>query len=190
MTQLSTAKRVCFPVRMYTVMRTVDQDFAFCIRIPHTTIGQTQVDLVDFHSWVETNSWISMSHMSFDMTSFLSDLRVQSNDIVDLHLKQFYGVLLGSVEMLHLYCFSLISLRKFHVNTCNCNWQSAPRPTWSIHDIMPKLCLNPNYKQVLGEFSGQVSTGSTPGHWAHVGSYRVAKYYECYFAHWLNDMVS
>ena len=55
---------------------------------------------------------------------------------------------------------------------------------------MPKLCLNPNYKQVLGELSRQVSTGSTPGHWAHVGSYRVAKYYERYFAHWVNDMVS
>ena len=48
----------------------------------------------------------------------------------------------------------------------------------NIHDIMPKLCLNPNYKQVLGELSQQVSTGSTPGHWACVGSYRVAKYYE------------
>ena len=55
---------------------------------------------------------------------------------------------------------------------------------------MPKLCLNPNYKQILGEFSLQVNTGSTPGHWAHVGSYRVAKYYERYFAHLLNDMVS
>ena len=54
---------------------------------------------------------------------------------------------------------------------------------------MPKLCLNPYYKQVLGELS-QVSTGSTPGHWAHVGSYQEAKYYERYFAHWLNDMVS
>ena len=53
-----------------------------------------------------------------------------------------------------------------------------------------KLCLNPYYKQVLGEFSLQVNTGSTPGHWAHVGSYRVAKYYDRYFAHWLNDMVS
>ena len=31
----------------------------------HTTIGQTQVDFVDFHRWVETNSWILMSHMSF-----------------------------------------------------------------------------------------------------------------------------
>ena len=55
---------------------------------------------------------------------------------------------------------------------------------------MPKLSLNPNYKQVLGELSRQVSTGSTPGHLAHVGSYRVAKYYERYFAHWLNDMLS
>ena len=58
---------------------------------------------------------------------------------------------------------------------------------------MPKLCLNPNYKQVLGDFSLQVNTGSTPGHWAHVGSYRVAKYYERYILHigtWLNDMVS
>ena len=58
---------------------------------------------------------------------------------------------------------------------------------------MPKLCLEPNYEQVLGELSRQVSTyvtGSTPGHWAQVGSYRVAKYYERYFAHWLNDMVS
>ena len=55
---------------------------------------------------------------------------------------------------------------------------------------MPKLSLNPNYKQVLGELSRQVGTGSTPGHWAHVGSYRAAKYYERYFAHWLNDMVS
>ena len=54
---------------------------------------------------------------------------------------------------------------------------------------MPKLCLNPNYKQILGELSRQVSTGSIPGHWAHVDSYRVAKYYERYFAHWLNDMV-
>ena len=34
----------------------------------------------------------------------------------------------------------------------------------NIHDMMPKLCLNPNYKQVLGEFSLQVNTGSTPGH--------------------------
>ena len=63
-------------------------------------------------------------------------------------------------------------------------------PADNIHDIMPKLCSNPNYKQVLGEFSLQVNTGSTPGHWAHVDSYRVAKYYERYFAHWLNDMVS
>ena len=30
--------------------------------------------------------------------------------------------------------------------------------------------------QVLSEHSRQVSTGSTPGHWAHVGSYWVAKY--------------
>ena len=29
---------------------------------------------------------------------------------------------------------------------------------------MLKLCLNPNYKQVLGELSRPVSTGSTPGH--------------------------
>ena len=29
---------------------------------------------------------------------------------------------------------------------------------------MLKLCLNPNYKQVLGEFSQPVITGSTPGH--------------------------
>ena len=36
----------------------------------HTTIGQTQVDFIDFHRWFETNSWILMSHMSFDMTSF------------------------------------------------------------------------------------------------------------------------
>ena len=55
---------------------------------------------------------------------------------------------------------------------------------------MPNLCLNTNYKQVLGGVSRQVSTGSTPGHWAHVSSYRVAKYYERYFAHWLNEMVS
>ena len=32
---------------------------------------------------------------------------------------------------------------------------------------MLKLCLNPNYKQVLGELSRPVSTGSTPGHCAH-----------------------
>ena len=32
---------------------------------------------------------------------------------------------------------------------------------------MLKLCLNPNYKQVLGELSRPVSTGSTPGHSAH-----------------------
>ena len=37
----------------------------------HTTIGQTQVNFVDFHRWFETNSWILMSHMSFDRpTSF------------------------------------------------------------------------------------------------------------------------
>ena len=36
----------------------------------HTTIGQTLVDFVNFHRWVETNSWILMTHMSFDMTSF------------------------------------------------------------------------------------------------------------------------
>ena len=40
---------------------------------------------------------------------------------------------------------------------------------------MLKLCLNPNYKQVLGELSQPVITGSTPGHrvWrtvAHKGS--------------------
>ena len=29
---------------------------------------------------------------------------------------------------------------------------------------MLKLCLNPNYKQVLGELSQPVVTGSTPGH--------------------------
>ena len=29
---------------------------------------------------------------------------------------------------------------------------------------MLKLCLNPNYKQVLGELSQPVITGSTPGH--------------------------
>ena len=32
-----------------------------------------------------------------------------------------------------------------------------------IHNIMLKLRLNPNYKQVLGELSRPVSTGSTPG---------------------------
>ena len=32
-----------------------------------------------------------------------------------------------------------------------------------IHNIMLKLSLNPNYKQVLGELSRPVSTGSTPG---------------------------
>ena len=32
---------------------------------------------------------------------------------------------------------------------------------------MLKLGLNPNYKQVLGELSRPVSTGSTPGHCAH-----------------------
>ena len=36
-------------------------------------------------------------------------------------------------------------------------------PAELIHNIMPKLCLKPNYKQVLGELSRQVSTGSTPG---------------------------
>ena len=36
----------------------------------HTTIVQTQVDFVDFHKRVETNSWILMSHISFDMISF------------------------------------------------------------------------------------------------------------------------
>ena len=50
--------------------------------------------------------------------------------------------------------------------------------------------LKRKYKQVLGELSRQVSTGLTTGHWAHVDSYRVSKYYERYFAHWLNDMVS
>ena len=39
------------------------------------------------------------------------------------------------------------------------------RSSWtSIHNIMLKLCLNPNYKQVLGELSQPVITGSTPGH--------------------------
>ena len=32
---------------------------------------------------------------------------------------------------------------------------------------MLKLCLNPNYKQVLGELSRPVSTDSIPGHCAH-----------------------
>ena len=32
---------------------------------------------------------------------------------------------------------------------------------------MLKLCLNPNYKQVLGELSQPVSIGSTPGHCVH-----------------------
>ena len=32
---------------------------------------------------------------------------------------------------------------------------------------MLKQCLNPNYKQVLGELSRPVSTGSTTGHCAH-----------------------
>ena len=32
---------------------------------------------------------------------------------------------------------------------------------------MLKLCLNPNYKEVLGELSRPVSTGSTPGHCTH-----------------------
>ena len=32
---------------------------------------------------------------------------------------------------------------------------------------MLKLCLIPNYKQVLGELSRPISTGSTPGHCAH-----------------------
>ena len=32
---------------------------------------------------------------------------------------------------------------------------------------MLKLCLNPNYKHVLGELTRPVSTGSTPGHSAH-----------------------
>ena len=39
------------------------------------------------------------------------------------------------------------------------------RSSWTnIHNIMLKLCLNPNYKQVLGELSQPVITGSTPGH--------------------------
>ena len=43
------------------------------------------------------------------------------------------------------------------------------RPLWesswtNIRKIMLKLCLNPNYKQVLGELSRPVSAGSTPGH--------------------------
>ena len=33
--------------------------------------------------------------------------------------------------------------------------------------MMLKLCLNPDYKQVLGELSRQVSTGLTPGHCVH-----------------------
>ena len=38
------------------------------------------------------------------------------------------------------------------------------RSSWTnIHNIMLKLCLNPNYKQVLGELSKPVITGSTPG---------------------------
>ena len=32
---------------------------------------------------------------------------------------------------------------------------------------MLKLCVNPNYKQVLGKLLGHVSTGSTLCHWAH-----------------------
>ena len=118
------------------------------------------------------------------------------------------------------------------------------RSSWTnIHNIMLKLCLNPNYKQVLGELSQPVITGSTPGHrvrrtvahkgssllgsvqqsssvrgkrhttrvlydvlnsvidfmmmkrYAHVtdlywGMAHVAKYYERYFVHWFNDMVS
>ena len=50
-------------------------------------------------------------------------------------------------------------------STCTvfrCNKQPAFNPGWSnIHDIMPKLRLNPNYKQVLGEFSRQVSTANS-----------------------------
>ena len=39
------------------------------------------------------------------------------------------------------------------------------RSSWTnIHNIILKLCLNPNYKQVLGELSQPVITGSTPGH--------------------------
>ena len=39
------------------------------------------------------------------------------------------------------------------------------RSSWTnIHNIMLKLCLNPNYKQVLGVLSQPVITGSTPGH--------------------------
>ena len=150
--------------------------------------------------------------------------------------------------------WSLISLRKFHVNTSNCNKQASMRSSWTnIHNIMLKLCLNPNYKQVLGELSRPVSTGSTPGAqrffliqfriktltkktkqnktkqsssvrgkrhttrvlwctkfrhrlhddekvpYAHVTdlywgngprAWQVAKYYERYFVHWFNDMVS
>ena len=40
------------------------------------------------------------------------------------------------------------------------------RSSWTnIHTIMLKLCLNPNYKQILGELSRPVSTGSTPAQW-------------------------
>ena len=45
----------------------------------HTTmIVQTQVD---FHRRVETDSWILMSHIWHDMTSFLSNLRILSTDL-------------------------------------------------------------------------------------------------------------
>ena len=48
------------------------------------------------------------------------------------------------------------------------------RFSWTnIHNIMLKLCLNPNYKQVLGELSRPVSTGSTPGHCAHKGFFLI-----------------
>ena len=55
---------------------------------------------------------------------------------------------------------------------------------------IPVIAINSLLRDPAEVIYMQVSTGSTPGHWAHVGSYRVAKYYERYFAHWLNDMVS
>ena len=42
------------------------------------------------------------------------------------------------------------------------------RSSWTnVHNRMLKLCLNPNYKQVLGALSRPVNTGSTAGHCAH-----------------------
>ena len=98
----------------------------------HTTIVQTQVD---FHRQVQTGSWILMRHIWHDMTSFSLWLYVSCLTILYTYISNknsvvFYWGLLKAVETPHLHCFSLISLRKFNVNTSNCNKQHDPRSSW------------------------------------------------------------